>query len=551
MERRIASGRGRSRVAGPLSVLGAAVILWSGCAREETGVVARVGDRAITAEDVRGLMASQPEKAREADPVMEHLQTLVDMELLLLEAKKERIGDSPFFLRRTGRARRDKLVDALEARRLDVTVADDEVARYIEREGYNRAIQLADIMVPDRETAARVLQLIEQGADFADVARRWSVNKETAARGGDMGRFATRQQVNPVLAGELFTLPVGSVTKPVPVGKVYSVFKILAESSFEPTPQQRQLVAQELQRSKLQAARDSLVAALRQEYRLERDEDGLAEFVEALGRGAEAAGDRVLYRYDGGEIKAADVVEAARSIRGDILAGVGDAEELAALVERWVVPDVLLMEAALREGIDREDEIVRWLAELRRQTLIMGLRGRVLQQRAKVTDTEVRQYFEANRDRFLHPEQIEVEEILVETESNAADLRRRIEAGADFGALAREHSVRSLEIRDEEGRFHVHQYEAPRFGGFVEAVVEAGTGDLTGPVEVEEGYSVFRILSRERRRETWEEARARATSQLRRRTQRQAFNEYLEELRERYDSQVEIRSDALEAAFAG
>ena len=165
MERRIASGRGRSRVAGPLSVLGAAVILWSGCAREETGVVARVGDRAITAEDVRGLMASQPEKAREADPVMEHLQTLVDMELLLLEAKKERIGDSPFFLRRTGRARRDKLVDALEARRLDVTVADDEVARYIEREGYNRAIQLADIMVPDRETAARVLQLIEQGAD--------------------------------------------------------------------------------------------------------------------------------------------------------------------------------------------------------------------------------------------------------------------------------------------------------------------------------------------------------------------------------------------------
>ena len=186
---------------------------------------------------------------------------------------------------------------------------------------------------------------------------------------------------------------------------------------------------------------------------------------------------------------------------------------------------------------------------MEQQTLITGLRGRILQQRAEVTDDDVREYFEANRGEFLHPEQIEVEEILVESESEAAELRRRIEAGSDFGALAREHSQRSLEIRDDEGRFHVHRYEAPRFGGLVEAVVDAEAGELTGPVEVEEGYSLFRILSRERRQETWEEARARATSKLRRQRQRRAFNEYMQELRERYASRVEIRRGALEAAF--
>ena len=548
-------GRGRPGAAGLLSVLGAAAVLWSGCAAEEGEVVARVADKAITAEDVRGLVSRQPGETGEEGPAdpMEHLQTLVDMELLLLEAEKEGVRESPFFVRRTAHVRRDRLVGALEARRLDVTVSDDEVARYIEREGYDRAIRTADIMLPDRAAAARVLRLIEEGADFGDLARTWSANRETAPRGGEIDRPATRYQMIPVLARELFPLPVGSISRPVRVGQWYSIFKILEESHFDPTPQQKQLVAGELRRSKMQAARDSLAAALAQEYRLERDPEGLDRFVEALGRGAGSAPstlELVLYRYDGGEIRAADVAEAARSVRGDILGGVGDSDELAAIVRKWVVPGVMLMEAALREGIDREEETARWLAEMERQTLITGLRGQVLQRRTSVTDDDARRFFEANRDRFLHPEQIEVEEILVATESEAAGLRRRIEAGADFGALARERSQRSPEIRGDKGRFHVHRHESPQFGGLVEAVVEAEDGALTGPVEVEEGWSVFRVLSRERRRETWEEARARATSQFRRQEHRQAFNEYVQELRERYAPQIEIRSEALEAAFA-
>ncbi len=545
-------GRGRPRVAGPLCVLGAAAILWSGCAREERGVVAVVGDKAITAQDVRDLgarLAGESGEAASPDRVMEHLQALVDRELLLLEAEKERIEESPFYVRRMGRLRRDKLVGTLEARTLAVTVGDDEVGRYIREQGYDRAIQTADIMVPDLETAEHVLELIEQGADFADAARRWSANRETAPQGGDMGRFVTRHQMVPALGEKLFTLPVGAISPPVQVGRWHSIFKVLAESSIELTPQQRQAVTAELERRKLQAARDSLVAVLRREYRLERDAEGLAAFVEALGGGDEPAPDLVLYRYDGGEIEAAEVVEKARSIRGDILADVVDAGGLTAVVDRWVVPEVVLVEAARREGIDAEEEIVRWLAEMEQQTLITGLRGQVLQQRANVTDDEVREYFEANRGEFLHPEQIELEEILVESESEAAELRRRIEAGADFGALARSRSLRSPEIRDESGRFHMHRYESPRFGGLVEAVVDAEAGELTGPVEVEEGFTLFRILSRERRQETWEEARARATSKLRRQRQRQAFNDYMRELRERYDSQVEIRRGALEAAF--
>ena len=66
---------------------------------------------------------------------------------------------------------------------------------------------------------------------------------------------------------------------------------------------------------------------------------------------------------------------------------------------------------------------------------------------------------------------------------------------------------------------------------------------------MQEGYSIFKVLSQERKRETFAEAEMRARSQLRRERHRNAFNEYMEELRSRYESEVSIHEDRLEAAF--
>ena len=68
-----------------------------------------------------------------------------------------------------------------------------------------------------------------------------------------------------------------------------------------------------------------------------------------------------------------------------------------------------------------------------------------------------------------------------------------------------------------------------------------------GPTKVREGYSVFKVRSRDRKRETYEEARLRARSQLKRKLYREGFNDYMRELRQRYDSQVAVYDDAVEA----
>ena len=533
----------------------ALLLICTGCGpQDENPTVAEVRDQTITVQDVRDFLAKLPEHAKGEgagkEPLRVHLQTMIDMELLLMEAQSQGLEKSAPYLTRMLQIRKAKLVSEYERRTIDATLADGEVEEYIDREGRARAIRLGEIVVADLEMAEEAVRQIEAGASFADVASKLSMNEETAARGGDTGRFAIRDDIIPVIAEKLFGLAVGSVSDPVRIGNRYVVFKILDETTAQFNPRQRMKIAEELKRKKHGIAKAELVTELRNKYRLEPVLDGIAAAVEALRPGAENVGHDLsaiaLYQYDGGEITVADLIGAAKGRRGKLR----DAEQVVSFVEQYIVPDVMIQEAAVRQGIDREEAVVRWLEEQGKQLLVRVLRSKVLTERVTIAEDDLRQYYEANAERFLHPEQTEVQEILVRTEIEALRLKGMIEDGTAFGDLAKRHSLRSLEVRDDEGRFHVHRYESPQFGGFVEAAVEAEIGELTGPVKVQEGYSIFKVLSRERKRETFAEAEMMVRSQLRRQRHRDAFNEYMEELRSRYESEVSIHEDRLEAAFA-
>ena len=536
----------------------AILLICTGCGpQDENPTVAAVGDQTITVQDVRDFLAKLPEYAKGEEagkvPLRDHLQTMIDIELLLLEARSQGLETSSAYLTKMIRIRKAKLVLEYERRAIDATVEDGEVEEYIDREGLARAVRLGDILVADLETAEKAAREIEEGASFADVARKLSMNEETAARGGDTGRFTTRYEMIPGLAEKLFGLAVGSVSAPVRIGDRYAIFKILDETTAQFNPQQRMKIAKELERKKRRIAKAELVAELRDKYRLEPVRDGIAAAVEALRPGAAAVGHDpsaiVLYQYDSGQITATDLIGAAKSRKGNGLKTLRDADQVASFVEQYIVPDVMIQEAAVRQEIDREEKVARWLKEQGKQLLVRVLRTKVLKEKVTITEDDLSQYYEDNAERFLHPEQTEVQEILVRTEIEALQLKGMIEDGTALGDLAKRHSIRALEVRDDEGRFHVHRYESPQFGGFVEAAVEAEIGELTGPVEVQEGYSIFKVLSRERKRETFAEAEMKVRSQLRRERHRNAFNEYMKELHSRYESEVSIHEDRLEAAF--
>ena len=527
----------------------------------ETGdrAVAQIGDQEITVDQLQKFIAGLPEYSKTehlgVEEARNHLNTMINIELLIMEAKAADLDESPEFRARLAGVRREKLVSTFQDRAIEVAeeVEESEVREYAERMGLTRAIRLADIMVPSRENALAVLRELKSGVSFGQVAEKWSINKKTSAQGGDLGRYTTREHMVAPLQDKLFSLALGEISEPIKIGGSYSIFTVLADSTIELSPDRKLAIQMGLKKEKEQRARATLVAELKEKYHLELDRSGLALIVEKVRGGTSSALETerniVLYRYDGGEITAQDLAEAGRALKGNALAQLSDSSQVIAFAERHVVPNAMLVEAALRAGIDEEAETVEWLAEQAKQFLLRALRARVLRAKVTIAENELRQFYKAHAERYLHPEQIEVQEILVETEAEALRLIEQIQQGTPLGDLAKKYSIRSLADRDAEGRFHFHLFEKEFFGGFVEVAEEADIGVLTGPAKVNEGYSVFKVLSRERKRETFAEAEWRVRSQLKREKNRKAFNQFIEEVRNKYAAKVVIQEDNLNAAF--
>ena len=84
--------------------------------------------------------------------------------------------------------------------------------------------------------------------------------------------------------------------------------------------------------------------------------------------------------------------------------------------------------------------------------------------------------------------------ILVKTESEAADLKTKLEAGGDFGELAKEHSqCPSGKQGGSLGQFGqgqmVPEFDAVIFG-------DLPVGDISEPVQTQFGYHLIKVEKR-------------------------------------------------------
>jgi hypothetical protein len=84
----------------------------------------------------------------------------------------------------------------------------------------------------------------------------------------------------------------------------------------------------------------------------------------------------------------------------------------------------------------------------------------------------------------------------------------------------------------------------------VPAIWEAKQGRLVGPLELESGFSVFKVFKREEGTvEAFANAKRRAWGLLRRQQQEDMFQTLIGTLRKRYADQIEIFEDGLRAAL--
>ncbi len=539
-----------------------AALWWSGCGPQVDGdVVAKVGDEAIKLADLRQFREESTANYRDPEEGLQawrfYLQTMIDMKLMLIAAQERQLDQTVEFARQWERERRKKLVDEYAVRTIlaDVDLAVEGMRQDFATSKWNRMLRLAHIRTASETAAQKALRDLEQGWNFAEVARRYSI-APTASHGGAIdvwyGRGNLEDMGLPLAVGEqLFDLQVDDWSQPLLVGEHYEIFKVLSQG---PAPTHyRAAFLREQYWNEFRTRWNELIAQLKE--RLNAQLDGAAiqllvdRMAESDGRGMlldPQEQEVVLCRFTGGQVTLLDFAETYNAywfIRSVSF----DSSGIAEFIHRDLLPRTLVYQAALQEGLDQDSTIAVWLQNKKKSLLLEALRREDVVERTEVDSTMARQYYDDHPQQFMELEEIQLVEALVATRVEAEQLLQRVRAGESLAKLAARHTLRT-DAEEGHGQYHIHNHPSERrvFGALYDSVVAAPVGALTGPVALDEGYSIFEVQKRIPPRPTpFAQAASRARWWVQKQQEKVLFDSLFTRLRNQYANRVVVFEEQL------
>ena len=118
-------------------------------------------------------------------------------------------------------------------------VSDDEIKQYFEdnKEQFSKR-DASHILVEDEETAKEIKKKLDEGEDFAKLAKEYSKDTANAEKGGELGSFAKGQMVKE-FEDAVFSLKEGEISGPVKTQFGYHIIKLnKIEESLEDSKEQ-------------------------------------------------------------------------------------------------------------------------------------------------------------------------------------------------------------------------------------------------------------------------------------------------------------------------
>ena len=159
-----------------------------------------------------------------------------------------------------------------------------------------------------------------------------------------------------------------------------------------------------------------------------------------------------------------------------------------------MIDQTLLESAALESGLDKRAAFRLALRNQRRAVMADAFMTETIVD--QVTDDAIQQMYV---ERFVNAEpvpEVRSSHILVEDEAEATDLKAKLDAGADFAALAAKHSVDPTASRGGERGWQALSQMVP---DYADAVHDAPEGEVIGPVSTPFGWHLIRVEGKRNR----------------------------------------------------
>jgi len=547
--------------------------LFSNCApRKEEKIVAKVGERAITVDDLeREWMAASRviiQGVSELQRKKELVNKMIGDQVVIAEAYKEGIDNAveadANFAKQKERLLSQVLYNKEIADKAKVT--ESEIKK--EYQMMQEEVHAWHILVETKQQADSIYKMLKEGADFAQLAMERSIDPTAKDNAGDLGFFSWGKMV-PEFQEAAFRMKEGDISRPVKTNYGWHIVKLIERRKVEQPPyneETKELIRSKLGREKRERRVIEYFEELRKKVGFKINEEaldllmskkeemppdtlGLRKTGDFLDPGQFTPEERemTLFTYDKGKVTVEEFAEQFNRIPQPYRPRLSDREKIGEYAFQSVVNNIL-MDVAKEKNLEESEDFKKEWMVVKEKEMAKRMRGEVILKGVGISDDEVKSYYNRYKDRFTIQPQVKVREILVNTKEEAEGILKQLKKGADFAELAKEKTVRTY-AKNSGG--DLGSFTRPRYPELFDAAIEMKKESLGGPIKIMdrqfgEGYAVIKLEDKtEGQLQPLEEVEDRVIKMARQEKDRTIYNNWVENAKPRY--KIEIYEEVIES----
>lgn len=198
-----------------------------------------------------------------------------------------------------------------------------------------------------------------------------------------------------------------------------------------------------------------------------------------------------------------------------------------------MIIEQLLYEEAVRKGVSRDAEVADLVNEAKRKIYISKYVQNEVDDKIKMTELEIKEFYDSNKDDFKTPALWRASHILVATEEQAKSILAELAKGSSFEDLAKKYSIDATANRGGDVGFFRMGQLIPEFE---KVCLKLNKGETSGIVHTQFGYHIIKLTDkREPMAESYEKVRSAIEGKLKKTKRDEAMNRLIMDLKSRYN----------------
>ncbi len=547
--------------------------LFWGCAtkKEEGKIVAKVGDRKITVEDLenewRAASRLMIQGMSELQRKRELVNKLIADQVVIMEAYKEGIdtqveADTNFAKQKERLLSRVLYIKEIADK---VKVTESEMKQ--EYRMMQEEVHTWHILMETKEQADSIYQTLKEGADFAQLAKERSIDPSAKDNAGDLGFFSWGKMV-PEFQQVAFKMKEGEISRPVKTTFGWHIIKLIERRKMEQPPYEeaKGVIQSTLEKEKRENRVKEYFQELRKKVGFKINEEVLDLLISKKEElppdtlGLRVMGDLLdlnkftpeekemtLFTYKDGEVKVEEFAQQFNEIPQRYRPRLSDREKIKEYAFQSLVPELILDVAREKNLEDSQDFKDEWTG-VKEKEMAKRMKSEVILKGVEISDDEIKSYYDRHKDRFSIQPQVKLREILVKDKEEAENILKQLKKGADFATLATEKTIRTY-AKNSGG--DLGSFTRSRYPELFDAAVEMKKGSLGGPAKIRdrqfgEGYAVIKLEDKtEGKLQPLEEVKDKVISMARREKDNTIYRNWVENAKARY--KIEIYDEVIES----